>query len=186
MSIPPKRVRDTWLHRVFPSLNQCYLTLLREGKLEEMSRAGKLSRYPERDSFGYYKMRRFYLGRFVQEDEAGRQETDGMTSTVSKEQLDVLRQGWQTWNDWRKRHPQVIPVLRKANLAAADLSNANLAGADLSWADLYQADLSGADLTHANLSGASLREARAERATLHRAVLTERGAWSHARTLAQA
>ena len=69
MPNPPKKVKDTWTCRIFPALNQCYLTLLREGQLEEMRRAGKLASNPEEDNFGYYKMRRFYPGRFVQEDD---------------------------------------------------------------------------------------------------------------------
>jgi len=71
MPNPPKRVIDTRLRRTFPSLNQCYLTLLREGHLEEMRAAGRLAPIPEEDNFGYYKMRRFYPGRFVQEDDQG-------------------------------------------------------------------------------------------------------------------
>ena len=71
MPIPRKRVIDTHLCRLFPALNQCYLTLLREGHLEEMRAAGRLAPIPEEDNFGYYKMRRFYPGRFVQEDDQG-------------------------------------------------------------------------------------------------------------------
>ena len=69
MPNPPKEVIDTRSGRIFPALNQCYLTLLREGELEEMRRAGKLKDTPEEDSFGYYRMRRFYPGRFVQQDD---------------------------------------------------------------------------------------------------------------------
>ena len=69
MPNPPKKVIDTRSGRVFPALNQCYLVLLREGELEEMRRAGKLKDNPEEDTFGYYRMRRFYPGRFVQEDD---------------------------------------------------------------------------------------------------------------------
>jgi len=64
MPNPPKKVIDTRSGRVFPALNQCYLVLLREGELEEMRRAGKLKDNPEEDTFGYYRMRRFYPGRF--------------------------------------------------------------------------------------------------------------------------
>lgn len=67
---PRKGVFDTATGRIFLGLHQCYLTLLREGELEEMRRAGKLASFPEEDNFGYYKMRRFYPGRFVQEDDS--------------------------------------------------------------------------------------------------------------------
>ena len=69
MPNPPKKVKDTWSCRIFPALNQCYLQLLREGQLEEMRAAGKLGPFPEEDNFGYYKMRGFYPGRFIQEDD---------------------------------------------------------------------------------------------------------------------
>lgn len=74
MPNPPKKVKNTYTGRIFPSLNQCYLALLREGRLEEMRIAGKLAHTPEEDNFGYYKMRRFYPGRFVQEDDLRWQE----------------------------------------------------------------------------------------------------------------
>lgn len=69
MSNSPKKVIDTDSGRVFPALNRCYRTLLREGELEEMRIAGKLKDNPEKDIFGYYRMREFYPGRFVQEDD---------------------------------------------------------------------------------------------------------------------
>lgn len=74
MPFPPKKVIDTRSGRIFPSLNKCYLTLLRDGELEAMRRAGKLALNSEEDNFGYYKMRRFYPGRFVQEDDLRWQE----------------------------------------------------------------------------------------------------------------
>ena len=69
MGYLPKEVIDTNSGRVFKSLNQCYKALLQEGELEEMRLAGKLEDNPEEDNFGYSKMRRFYPGRFVREDE---------------------------------------------------------------------------------------------------------------------
>lgn len=71
MANPAKRVVDTYLNRVFLSLNQCYLTLFREGHLAEMERERKLAPHPEEDSHGYYKVRRFFPGRLIQEDELG-------------------------------------------------------------------------------------------------------------------
>lgn len=74
MPNPPKKVKDTWSCRTFPALNQCYLALLREGQLEEMRAASRLTPNPEEDNFGYFKIRRFYPGRFVQEDDLRWQE----------------------------------------------------------------------------------------------------------------
>ena len=105
---------------------------------------------------------------------------------ADEEHLRILRQGVDTWNQWRKEHPDIQPDLRgaglhAANLRYADLTDANLSakvvtrttffGADVSepdvgarsgeWVffdltDLSAADLSGADLRGADLSGAIL------------------------------
>ncbi|NEP09535.1 MAG: pentapeptide repeat-containing protein [Symploca sp. SIO2C1] len=61
--------------------------------------------------------------------------------------------------------------LARANLSMADLSGANLTGADLSganlvWADLHNANLAGADLTGANLTGADLTGANLNGTTM--------------------
>lgn len=68
MASNPRPVIDTHLGREFTSLKKCYYTLLREGHLEQMRAAGKLADYPEEDSYGYYRVRRFYPGRFVERD----------------------------------------------------------------------------------------------------------------------
>lgn len=68
MPNPPKKVIDTWSGRIFPALNECYQTLLREGGLEEMRKAGKLPP-PQDYNFGYYDMCSFYSDRFIQEDD---------------------------------------------------------------------------------------------------------------------
>jgi len=65
-----KRVYDTVTGQIFEGLHQCYLSLFREEKLADMERAGKLAPFPEEDRFGYYRMRRFYPGRFVQQDDS--------------------------------------------------------------------------------------------------------------------
>jgi len=69
MPNPSKRVIDTKTKQIYKGLNLCYKALLRNGSLEEMRRAGKLAEIPEEDNFGYYKMRRFFPGRFIQEGE---------------------------------------------------------------------------------------------------------------------
>jgi uncharacterized protein YjbI with pentapeptide repeats len=110
------------------------------------------------------------------------------------EHLDILKQGVEAWNLWRKAHPQNSPDLsdadlnrvnlRDANLHDANLNNANLSHADflnanlnranlnnanlyragLSEADLSEAKLNGTNLTHAYLSGADLSYAMCEKA----------------------
>lgn len=104
------------------------------------------------------------------------------------EQVERLRSDVETWNQWRKDHPNVHPDLsdvhlitadlREANLGNANLNGANLSGANLSRADLGKAslilaDLSGADLSRADLSGADLNQADLRGAALFSADLQE-------------
>lgn len=82
--------------------------------------------------------------------------------------IDLLRQGKDVLNVWRKQHPKTQLDLYKANL-----SKANLSGADLSGAVLGSADLSDTDLFKANLSKADLSDAILFRANLIGADLTD-------------
>jgi uncharacterized protein YjbI with pentapeptide repeats len=116
---------------------------------------------------------------------------------ASEKQLEIIRQGVDVWNDWRRENPYLIPYLpgailnganlsganlRCANLSGANLSRANLSegylsqanltGADLSWANLIAANLSLANLSGANLSGANLGQAYLGEADLGGADLT--------------
>lgn len=92
---------------------------------------------------------------------------------ANEEQLSILKQGVEVWNEWRKENPDVeIDLsgvnlfktdLSKAMLSRADLRKANLRKtiaivADLSDANLSEADLSGANLSGANLTGTNLRD----------------------------
>ncbi|NEQ49553.1 MAG: pentapeptide repeat-containing protein [Leptolyngbya sp. SIO3F4] len=93
------------------------------------------------------------------------------------EQLRLLRQGIDEWNQWRKNNSE-IPItlsrayLRGIYLRGADLHGAYLRGADLSRADLRGADLRGADLSAAYLHSADLSQTQVLRTHLERAVLT--------------
>src|SRR5689334_3384579 len=70
--------------------------------------------------------------------------------------LDKLRQGVDSWNQWRKENPDVQPFLNSVQLGTAKLDGANLSNALLRWADLNHADMSGANLQNADLHAASL------------------------------
>jgi TIR domain-containing protein/pentapeptide repeat protein len=92
------------------------------------------------------------------------------------EHLEILNQGVEAWNEWRREHPDVTPDLSAADLngvdlSEADLSSANLVSADLSYANLSSARLIGADLSQADLGLASLHEANLVGAVLVDAVL---------------
>ena len=85
--------------------------------------------------------------------------------------LDLIEQGSEVWNQWRRDNPDVRPDLYAAHLPNADLSGMNLSAAILAVAVLYRADLSGADLRGADVSSANLMEATLRRANLHGADL---------------
>jgi uncharacterized protein YjbI with pentapeptide repeats len=97
---------------------------------------------------------------------------------ANQEQLDILKQGVEAWNQWREEYLGIIhPSLVGADLAAANLKHANLSGislyrADLSGANLYEAVLYEADLGGANLSGADLSYAMLSEANLEYADLS--------------
>ncbi len=76
---------------------------------------------------------------------------------ANQEHLDILKQGVEVWNQWRKEYPDIQP---------------NLVGADLSGADLRKADLSEANFTKADLSGADLCDVRFHNDTISGGFLT--------------
>ena len=42
--------------------------------------------------------------------------------------VEILKQGVEVWNEWRKENPNVIPDLTGANLSRADLTKRNFYG----------------------------------------------------------
>ena len=96
---------------------------------------------------------------------------------ANQEHLDILKQGVETWNNWREEHPDIQPDLSgvdlwEATLSGADLSETILIEATLTRADLHEAGLSGADLSGTDLSGADLTRAHLTLANLSGANLT--------------
>jgi hypothetical protein len=90
--------------------------------------------------------------------------------------LEILRQGVDSWNQWRDEHHLVIPDLRDLDFAGASLININfhgthLGGANLSNTRLAMANLIHADLRSANLCGALLADSDLRFAKLNRASL---------------
>ncbi|MGH9751689.1 MAG: pentapeptide repeat-containing protein, partial [Blastocatellia bacterium] len=61
---------------------------------------------------------------------------------ANPEHLKILKQGVETWNQWRKDNPEVTPDLGEALLRGTNLSKADLIGATLSKANLSGANLS--------------------------------------------
>lgn len=92
--------------------------------------------------------------------------------------LNTLRQGVDAWNDWRKKHPELLDLdlnganLSRANLSGAHFSGAHFVGANLIGANLRRADLWGTNLSGANLEGADLSSWLLIGTGLHDAALT--------------
>ena len=85
---------------------------------------------------------------------------------ANQEHLDILKQGVEVWNQWRKEHPNIQPDLASADLNRVDLRGANLSDANLSDADLHYTNLSNANIDSANLSNADLYAATLIRTSL--------------------
>jgi len=78
-------------------------------------------------------------------------------TVADKEQLKILKQGVEVWNNWRKVNPD-----EEIDLSTADLKYMDLAGVDFSEANLINTNLGDANLYKANLKGANLMGAYLE------------------------
>lgn len=100
---------------------------------------------------------------------------------ANHEHLEILKQGVEVWNKWRKDNSKINPDLSEADIEALNFSGINfhrtmligaklgtssLCGADLSYASLQNAFLMGADLTAANLVNSDLSGANCSMADL--------------------
>jgi len=83
------------------------------------------------------------------------------------EHLEILNQGIDVWNVWRKEHPE----MREPHLSGIDLSGESLTDVDLSGADLNDVTLESADLRGATLENARLARSDLSRADLRKVVL---------------
>lgn len=83
-----------------------------------------------------------------------------------KEHEDIVKQGAETWNQWRDLNSSVQPDLRGADLRGVSLQLANLSRTDLRGGSLHEADL-----RLANLSRTDLREANFSDGSLYGADL---------------
>ena len=90
---------------------------------------------------------------------------------MNAQHLQILRQGVEAWNQWRKKNPLILPNLESANLESTNLYGANLYYANLYYASLSSADLEGADLKSADLEGADLKSTDLKSADLEGADL---------------
>jgi uncharacterized protein YjbI with pentapeptide repeats len=91
---------------------------------------------------------------------------------ANPEHVEILKQGVEIWNKWRRENPDIIPDLKKADLQRIDLNGANLSEANLKNAKLNSANLTGADIHWADLSKTNLSKANLSRVDLNWANLT--------------
>ena len=85
---------------------------------------------------------------------------------ANPEHLEILMQGVEKWNAWRKENPDIAPDLADVNLEGINLRFAWLHNADLRNANLRGVRLKYTNLNNANLSGANLRFAKLYRSSL--------------------
>ncbi len=94
---------------------------------------------------------------------------------ANEEQLAILKQGTQAWNNWRENNPTA-----KIDFTFAKFVNINLSayfegplitGINFGWADLRGANFTNANLEHAYLEDANLHTADLQRANLRGANL---------------
>jgi uncharacterized protein YjbI with pentapeptide repeats len=90
---------------------------------------------------------------------------------ANPELLQILEQGVEAWNLWRRENGSIKPDLRGADFQLAALSLIDLTGARLERANFVAANLIGANLTQADLDMADLGMADFTLADLTRAHL---------------
>jgi uncharacterized protein YjbI with pentapeptide repeats len=108
-----------------------------------------------------------------------------MAESASPEHIARLREGVESWNRWRRDHPEVSPQLSYEDFDQLDMRGANLVGSKLVRTHFsIESDLTGANLDRADLTGASLFAVTLAKATLRGADLS--GAYLHVANLSGA
>jgi len=91
---------------------------------------------------------------------------------ANEEHLDILSQGVEVWNKWRKENQWVTTELNGIKVALnPDLRNADLSGRELRDIDFGRVDLLEADISNANLINANFKNANIEKCDFNSAFL---------------
>ncbi len=88
-------------------------------------------------------------------------------------ELEILNQGVEAWNNWRRSNPGLKPNLADADLSDMELDGANLSEAVLDGAELFDSNLANTNLKMATMRGADLSGANLGGAELYKADLRE-------------
>jgi len=91
---------------------------------------------------------------------------------IQKTQVDIVRQGVETWNSWRIANRSIKPDLPNQDLSEMDLNKVDLSEADLSNTDFFGSKLNAANLKMAVLSDADFSDAQMRGAELYKANLS--------------
>lgn len=98
-------------------------------------------------------------------------QTEAGGKMTNQEQVELLKQGVEAWNQWRRNHPEIIPDLSESNITRLDLSGINFSRAILNGSSLSRLDLSEANFAHSDLSDAFLSESNLKGANFDNAKL---------------
>ena len=90
---------------------------------------------------------------------------------ANEEQLNLIKQGVEKWNQWRDQNTNIKPDLSQADLREIQLQKADLSNTNLNKAKLQFSNLTGANLKNADLSGAGMLESNLQYADLENANL---------------
>ena len=77
----------------------------------------------------------------------------------NQEHFEIVKQGVDEWNQWRKENPEIEPDLSEIDLSDMKLNNANLSDTDLRRSILRNTDFRGSSLVRADLRAANINKA---------------------------
>jgi hypothetical protein len=92
---------------------------------------------------------------------------------ANQKHLDILKQGKDVWNKWRKDYPEKDVDLSEANLERAYLNSIDFTRTNLDGANLSKTSLNWAIFSYASLRGANLARAELYKANFEGAVLNK-------------
>ena len=90
---------------------------------------------------------------------------------ANQEHLNILKQGGQPWNSWRKANPTIAPDLSGVSLREFDLRMLDLSKCDLRSTDLMFQNIVETHFAEANLTGAHIVSSIVNISNFHKADL---------------